>query len=74
MSWVAFAPAVICSPIGRRSRSYVSRICGSANPLTTAASFHPRLNASCMHPFMPCPPAGEWTWEASPHSSTLPSR
>ena len=40
----------------------------------TAASFQPRLKASWMPVFMPCPPAGEWTCAASPASNTRPTR
>ena len=36
----------------------------------TAASFHPRLNASCMETFMPCPAFGLWVWQASPAMKT----
>jgi hypothetical protein len=38
------------------------------------ASFQPRLTASWMPAFMPCPPAGEWMWAASPATKRRPSR
>ena len=43
---------------GTRSSSYESSNAASARPLTTSASFHARLYASCKPVFMPCAPTG----------------
>ena len=58
--------STILRTTGARSTSYVSRISSEACPLRTAASFHARLAASFMPPFIPCPANGGMRWAASP--------
>ena len=50
--------ATLCSAVGRRSVSYVSRSESGAQPLSTQLSFQPRLNPSAMAVFIPVPPRG----------------
>ena len=68
-------------PIRGRSRSAPSRPpaappnscaagCGALRSRRTAASFHPRLKASCIETFMPWPAFGLWVWQASPAMNT----
>ena len=46
----------------------------SASPVTTSASFHARLYASCRPVFIPCAPAGLWMCAASPSRKQRRSR
>ena len=68
---------VLCwtrAPTGCRSAWYVSSRPSGEVPFTTWASFQPRFTASCTPTLRPWPPCGEWTWAASPASSTRPAR
>ena len=53
---------------------YVSSKRGEAQPCTTAASFHPKLNASPSPVFMPWAPTGLWMFAASPSRNARPVR
>src|SRR5271169_6332980 len=66
--------STILRTTGARSTSYVSRISAEACPLRTAASFHDKLAASFMPPFIPCPAKGGMRWAASPARKTRPTR